>query len=142
MSRTIVSTLVAALASFMVGFLWYGVFFASAYMALLETRAGEAAAPPAWSFVAEFGRCIVVASVFAYLVANMNVDSLGRALGLALIVWVGFQLSMLFGSVLHENYPLPLFVIHAGDALAKSIVACVVLMLWQKRPKQASRNRA
>jgi hypothetical protein len=74
--------------------------------------------------------------VLAHFVVSLNVDNVRRALKLALVVWGGFQLSMIFGSVLHENYPVALFVIHAGDALAKSLVMSVILMLGQKHPRR------
>ena len=53
-------------------------------------------------------------------------DSTGE-IGLAVLVWAGFQLGGFAGSVLHEGYPLRLYAIHMGDALLKAVVASFVI---------------
>lgn len=46
---------------------------------------------------------------------------------LGFIVWAGFQAAGLAGAVVHEDDPCPLYAIHAGDALAKVLVASLIL---------------
>jgi hypothetical protein len=46
---------------------------------------------------------------------------------------VGFQAVLLAGSVLHEDYPWTLYLIHAGDAFAKTLAMSVVLCLVDRK---------
>jgi hypothetical protein len=51
---------------------------------------------------------------------------------------------ILLGSVVHENVPLMLAAIHAGDWLAKSLLMTVILGVWHgggRRSKGAVETR-
>jgi Protein of unknown function (DUF1761) len=52
-------------------------------------------------------------------------------LRLGILVWV-FPASILLGSVVHENVPLALAAIHAGDWLAKLLLMSVILGSWRR----------
>ena len=54
------------------------------------------------------------------------------ALWLGLLVWVGFQAMAVVGSVLHENYPLGLYLIHVGDALQATLTMALILGTWRR----------
>jgi hypothetical protein len=134
---------VVTLACFLVGALWYSpLVFGNAYLALRGFEAGAtlAASPPPGELIAEIVRCLVTAYAFAYFILRLGIDSVAGAVKLALLVWIGFQGFVLAGSVIHEGYPVPLFAIHAGDALVKAMLSCVMLALWHKRIAQAERS--
>lgn len=135
--------LVAAAAAFVVGALWYSpLLFGDAYMALrgLSPDALSAATPPPGELMAEFVRCLVVAYVLARFVARLGVVDWIGAVRLAAWVWLGFQAMAVLGSVIHEHYSWRLFAIHAGDALAKTILVTVLLSLWQGRRLRSTRE--
>lgn len=134
---------VVAVVLFLVGWLWYSpLLFGNAYLALrsIDSSAISAATPPPGELIAELIRCFVVAYTFAYFIVRLDIDSVKGALILALFVWTGFQGFVLIGSVIHEGYPVRLFAIHAGDALVKAIIACIILALWYKRAARVERR--
>jgi hypothetical protein len=52
---------------------------------------------------------------------------------LGALIWV-FPAMILLGSVVHENVPLLLAAIHAGDWLVKLLLMSVILGVWRKGP--------
>ena len=40
---------------------------------------------------------------------------------------------LLVGAVIHENMPVKLYAIHAGDALVKTLLMTVILGVWRVR---------
>ena len=87
------------------------------------SAAGAEARPSPLRMGAEFGRTLVLVAVFAVLAAATS----WPLLGLAALVWAGFPVVILAGSVLHERVPLRLAALHAGDWLVKIAVVAVVL---------------
>lgn len=79
----------------------------------------------------ELLRSLVVALVLAILFSLIGEFTLGGAVGLALLLWLGFPVVLLAGSVLHENVPWRLAALHAGDWLIKLGVVAVILELWR-----------
>jgi len=127
------AVLVATVAAFVMGGLWYSpLLFGKAWAKLrgndLEA-AGTQMRPP--EILAEFARGLVVAAVLAGFVVHLGVVNWAGAIYLGLAVWIGFQATSIIGSVIHENYPWKLYAIHTGDALAKTLVMAVILGVWR-----------
>lgn len=130
-----VAVLVAAVAAFIVGGIWYSpLLFGRAYLTLrgLDPNAASGAAMPAAEIAGEFARCLVLASVLAAFVAMLRIGSLTAALGLGALVWLAVY-TTLAGSVLHDGTPWRLYAIHAGDGLVKIAVMTAILGLWRAR---------
>ena len=83
-----------------------------------------------WKVPLELFRSLVVALVLAILLALIEGLTLTGAVGLALLLWLGFPAVLLAGSMLHENVSWRLAVLHAGDWLIKLVVVAVILELW------------
>jgi hypothetical protein len=124
----VVAVLVASVAAFVVSSVWYTAF--GGVWARLSP-AGAAARPSPWRMGAEFGRTLVLVTVFALLASAVGVDGVGRALGLALLAWAGFPVVILAGSVLHERVPVRLAALHAGDWLVKIVVMALLVGVWR-----------
>lgn len=114
------------------------VFAAGYYIGLAEPRrrfspaaAAQPRRPQPWLMGLELAKSILVAAVVAGLVGIGAVSGLGSALLLALVLWVGFPVVLLIGSVTQENVPLQLGAIHAGDWLAKLVIVSIVVTLWR-----------
>ena len=121
--------ILAAVVSFVIGAMWYGLLFGEVYAALRPESAGAMTATPAPSVLAmEFTRCLIVAATLAYLICRMGIVTLPDAMIVAVIVWGGLQCVGLIGSVMHEGYPLRLYAIHMGDALAKSVASSLIIV--------------
>ena len=80
--------------------------------------------------VVEFARCIIVAYVIARFVALLGISSWLGAVHFGLMVWIGFPVIILTGSVLWENTPWKVAAIHAGDWLVKMLVISIIVTLW------------
>lgn len=122
----IAATLGAALAAFVVGGVWYGLLFGQA-AATLSPAYADPAAMSLRVILLEGLRCLAMAAALAVLVCWTDAGSIPQAVLLGFIVWAGFQAAGLAGAVVHEGYPFALYTIHAGDALAKVLVASLIL---------------
>jgi len=131
----LLAVLVAGVAAFVVGAMWYSpLLFGKMYMEVrgLDPRAMAEVRPPVAELVGEFARNLVIAFVLAHFVLRLQVDNWSGAVQLALWVWVGFQAMLLLGAVLHEKMPPKLYAIHVGDALVKTLLMTVILGLWRR----------
>lgn len=127
MTVWLAGVLAASVVCFFIGALWYGVLFGAMAAELHPAYVGTGG--PVLSIMAlEFLRCLIAVSAFAYLLSRLGITEIPAAFVFAVIVWGGFQLTGLSGSVLHEGYPPKLFAIHMGDALVKALTACVVIV--------------
>lgn len=124
------AVVVAAIAAFVASGLWYSpLLFGTLYMKL---RAADPGPMTPTEIVVEFVRTLIVAYVFAHGVALLRVHDWKRALRYAIWVWIGFPTMILLGSVAHENVPLQLAAIHAGDWLVKSLILAVIPSVWRR----------
>jgi hypothetical protein len=124
---------VVTVVCFLAGGLWYSpLLFGNTYMELRGIQSNGAGIRPS-ELIAEIIRCFVLSYTFAYFILRLGIDSVKGALRFAFLVWIGFQAFVLIGSVIHEAYSIKLFLIHAGDALLKAVINCILLMLWHKR---------
>ena len=100
----------------------------------LERRAVGAAAldrgrPRPWKVLTELLRTAVVASAFAWIAHRGGELDVSRGLVLALILWAGFPLVLLTGSVIWEKVHPATAAMHAGDWLIKLLLIAVILGL-------------
>lgn len=121
--------LVATVLVFIVSGAWYSSF--GSQLARLNDAYAGGERPGVGVVLAELMRSFVVATVLAGLMAQLGIEDWGSAVALGLIVWVGFPLVILSGSVLHEKVPWKLAAIHVGDWLVKLVLISAVVGLWQ-----------
>ena len=91
----------------------------------------DSGSPSAKDAIVELARNLVVAVVLAWLVDQIGVDDWVQAALLGFVLWVGFPLIILIGSVYHEKVPVKLASIHAGDWLLKLVVIAIIVGVWQ-----------
>ena len=123
------ATAVAALAAFIVSGVWYGIL--GSQLAGLHPAYADSGSPSAKDVVVELARNLVVAVVLAWLADQIGANDWARAALLGFILWVGFPLIILIGSVYHEKVPVKLASIHAGDWLLKLVVIAIVVGVWR-----------
>lgn len=132
----------AAAATLVTSALWY-VVFGNAWLTLRGIDPATAdQTPEAWVMVAQLARNLVVASVLAFLLSKFGTVTAGGALRLGLLLWFGFEAMAIIGSVLHEQYPLGLYAIHAGDALQATVVMALILGTWRRRVESRGNTEA
>ena len=129
------AVLAAAVAVFVLGWLWYSpLLFFKPWMRLrgMDPVAAMAGAKmPAGKLVIELVRCLVLAYVIARFMALLGVTSWMSAVHVGLFLWIGFPLILLTGSVLWENVPSKVAAIHAGDWLVKLLVIPIIVSAWR-----------
>ncbi len=129
------AVLVAAVVVFILGWLWYSpLLFYKPWMRLrgLDPDAAMAGAKmPGGKLVLELLRCLVLAYVIARLVALLGVSSWMGGVHFGLLLWIGFPLILLTGSVLWDNVPWKVAAIHAGDWLVKLLVIPIIVSVWR-----------
>ena len=128
------AVLVAAVAVFVLGWLWYSpLLFFKPWMRLRcmdPVAAMSGAKMPAGKLFIELVRCLVLAYVIARFVDLLGVNNWIGAVHFGLFLWIGFPVILLTGSVLWENIPWKVAAIHAGDWLVKMLVIPIIVSLW------------
>jgi Protein of unknown function (DUF1761) len=83
--------------------------------------------PAPWKVLAELVRTAIVATVFAWIAHRTGDLNVGHTVVLALVVWVGFPVVLLTGSVMWEKVHPATAAMHAGDWLLKLLVIAVAV---------------
>jgi hypothetical protein len=129
------AVVVAAVAVFVLGWLWYSpLLFFKPWMRLrgMDPAAAMAGAKmPGGKLLVELARCLVLAYVVARVAALLGVTTWTGAVHLGLFLWIGFPVILLTGSVLWENIPWKVAAIHAGDWLVKMLVIPLIVSVWR-----------
>lgn len=121
----LVAVLVAAVASFAVGALWYGV-LGKAWMRAARLGA-EDVRPNPLLFAGAFACQIVMAFVFAGIIYHAGPVTLGNGILSAVLVWVGLLATSLIVNHRFQGQSWALTVIDGGHWLAVLIVqGCVI----------------
>jgi Protein of unknown function (DUF1761) len=118
----------AAVAAFVAAALYYTVFSKQ----LSQLSVAEVSRSPASTMLFELGRSLVLAAVLAGLSARLGIGTWTGAVLFGLMVWIGFPVLLLAGSVFHENVPWKLAALHAGDWLVKLLVIAVIVGVWHR----------
>jgi hypothetical protein len=120
---------VAAVVAFVASAIWY-IAFADAMTRLRPASAGASSMSPALA-LAEIVRALVVALVVAEIAVLAGVADWTAAVMLGALLWIGFPLILLTGSVIHERVPWRLAAIHAGDWMVKLVLISVIVGVWR-----------
>lgn len=137
MEVNIVAVIVATIAMFVVGALWYMVLFSKQWARMhdmdkmTDKEMKEMSAKMGPYYGLQLIMTIVSAFVLAYL---MNLLPSVPPVLVALLVWVGFVLpadvsSVIFGGT-KSGYILPKILIQAGEALVRLVVAAIIISLF------------
>ena len=125
---------VAAIAVFVLGWLWYSPFlFYKPWMrarGIDPVAAMAGAKMPGGKLVIELLRCIVLAYVIARFAALLGISSWMGAVHFGFLLWIGFPVILLIGSVLWDNTPVKVAAIHSGDWLVKMLVIPIIVSVW------------
>ena len=127
--------LVAAVAAFLIGALWYSpLLFAKAWVRAngytpekLAAMQANAARAYGGSFVA----FVVMASVLGLLLRHTGADSTADGAAWGFHAWLGFALPIGFTANLYSDKPAAAFLIDAGYQLVYMTVMGAILGGWQ-----------
>jgi Protein of unknown function (DUF1761) len=125
-----VAVVVAAVAAFAAAFGYYLVF--GGQLAEAGGAATGTTQPQPWEMLVELVRSLIVAIVVAGLAAKIGIHNWAGATALGIALWIGFPFVLWVGAVVHENVPVRLAAIHAGDWLVKLLLIAVIVGVWQR----------
>lgn len=123
------AVLTAAIAAFVMGATYYAV--VGGQLAQVSDAAAAGGQPPPWKLAIEFLRCLIIAAVVAGLASRGEINQWSGGLLLGLVLWIGFPFVLWTGAMIHEDAPLKLAVIHAGDWLVKLLVVAAIVAVLQ-----------
>jgi hypothetical protein len=129
------AVLVAGVAAFAVGWLWYSpLLFAKPWMAAhgytperlgeMQKRAGRAYGVSAVMFV-------VMAGALAVLVALLGIGNAVAGLKLGALVWAGFAFPLGLIAHMYSDKPISAFVIDAGYQLVYLLLMGAIIGAWR-----------
>jgi hypothetical protein len=133
----IVGSFIAALLSMVLGFIWYSeALFGARFrkemgfsdeMMREKKKEGMKGMKKQISlgFIAEF----VTALVFSYTFFIIGISSVGDALVVAFLAWLGFSATLQFGGTLWAGDSMSLFILNTSHRLASFVVIVLALIL-------------
>ena len=128
--------LVAGLAAFTVGYVWYGPLFGKAWIKEVGFTEAEMAEGKKKGMMGTMlmglTAVLVMTYALAWLLSALSVDSLTGGLQLAAGLWLGFVGSVAFMNKLFgKNKSTKLFLIDSLHYLAAMLVMAAILTLWK-----------
>jgi hypothetical protein len=124
------TSLVAAIVSFFLGWIWYGPLFGKTWMRLNKVKMSGKPKGMGKMMLLSFIGSWITASVLAGLISTFDFSAF-NAIGLAIWMWLGFfATTTLLGSVLWDGKPWGLFVLNGAYWLINLVVMAAVISLW------------
>ena len=128
------AVLVAALAYFMLGAVWYSkALFGSKWAALvgLDMSNPDKKKGMGKMMAGTFILIIVTCIALALFVHRLDLLVITSALKLGFITGIGFATTAVSISFIYESRPTALYFIDCGYHLAGHLIAAIILVLWQ-----------
>lgn len=129
-----VAVLVAAIASMVVGGLWYGALFKKQWMSLMgytpdSMKGMKMTANKAYAL--QFVASLVMACVLSRLISSTGGVGVSAGVTLGFWIWLGFIAPVTLGAVLWENRPWKLWFINTSHYLVMLVVMGAILAVWK-----------
>lgn len=122
----------AAVANFVLGGLWYSpLLFVKPWLAMSGVSKDVFDAGIAKGIAVEAITSLVMAFVMAMAIPATGVVGLATGLLIGLLLWLGFVVPVLLGSITHEHKPFGYFAINAGYRLVAMLSMGAILALWR-----------
>ncbi len=132
-SVNLLAVLVAAVASFVVGSLWYSpLLFGNVWMKLAGIKKTKKKVPHMWlRFVAYFVVTFIMSYVLAHMLLFMAATTVVEGLVTSFWLWLGFIAPITLGGILWENKPVMLFVLNNAYNLISLGMLSTIIILWK-----------
>ena len=129
------AVLVAAIASHVIGFLWYGPLFGKMWISLMnfdKKKMKEAQKKGMWKTIAlAFLTSLIMGYVLAHFVAYVGAKTIADGAVLGFWLWIGFFATTQLGMVLWEGKPVKLYILNTLHYLVTLIVMASILAVWR-----------
>ena len=123
------AVLVATVAAFLLGGLWYGPVFGRAWLRALGKTEDDIEPTPT-PFVISFFTSLVTAVVLAALIKTLSLDSVTDGVLIGLFTGVGFIATAMASDAAFCGWSASLWCIQAGYRVSYSVLIGLILVLW------------
>jgi|SRR5882672_9200879 len=129
-----VAVIVAAIAYWLLGAVWFAALFGNQWMALEHMTPEQAqAANPVLPYVVSFVLNLVIAFVLAQVCAWRNANTAARGAALGILIWIGFVGPITFTTYMYEMRSKQLFAINEFYVLVGLALMGAILGAWTKK---------
>jgi hypothetical protein len=123
--------LVAALIQFVLGALWYSLFFVKPWMALTGHTKGTKPKGLAAAMASSVVSALLLPFFLAHIVYWSGAETVGAGCFVALVCWLGFVVIPSFAETIYEQRPYPLFAINTGYWLCTMLISGGLIAAWR-----------
>jgi surface polysaccharide O-acyltransferase-like enzyme len=127
------AVVVAAIAYWILGAIWYGVLFHKSWMALEGIPADQVRSTGLLSYLVSFLLNILIAYSLAQICIWRNANTIGRGASVGVLLWIGFVAPITFTTYMYEMRPRTLFAINQFYPLAGMVLMGAIIGAWTKK---------
>jgi hypothetical protein len=124
------AVVVATVVAFAIGFVWYGMVFSRQWSAAYNMTPQQMR-PQGAGAIAAIVAPLLDSWVLAVLSLSLGAKSIGDAVVVGFLVWLGFFAPQLGANTAFQRRPWSLFAIDGAHALVVQLVIAAVVTLWR-----------
>ena len=122
---------VAAIAQFIIGWIWYGPLFGKTWMSMMGmSQQSMSREGMGKTMVLTFIGSLVTAAVLSMLVGWMGAKTLGAGIAAGFWAWLGFVATVTLGGVLFAKMSWNLYILNNAYQLISLAVMGAILARW------------
>lgn len=137
MRTNYLAVIVAAIAYWLLGAVWYSVLFGNAWMQLEHMTADQVKAVSGAQVGTMYGIGFVMNLVIAFFLAQLcgwrAATTAARGAALGILLWIGFVGPITYTTHMYEMRPWPLFAINQFYPLAGLCLMGAIIGAWPKK---------
>ena len=124
------AVLVSAVVLFVLGALWFSLLFSNPWRRMMGITGPQQA--PGAALLAQFFVCTLLTSWgMAVVLSHAGNMEMGRAVGFAILCWLGFAGATSYSTAMAGLKPRALWAIESGYNLVSFVIAAVILSAWR-----------
>ena len=122
--------LVATVAGFALGAVWYGPLFGDAWLSAIGKTADQIQPSPT-PFIISFFTALITAVVLALFINALDISTLGGGVMIGLLVGIGFIATAMASDSAFGDTGLNLWLIQSGYRVLYSVLMGAILAVWR-----------
>lgn len=129
----LVAVLVAAIATMIVGSIWYGPLFGKTWMRLsgmTKDDQKKMKMTAMRAMIMGFVVALITAYIIGVIVGLANASTIGKGAMVGFWVWLGIGMPIHAGVYLWEGKPLNLFILNTIQYLITIVISASILAIW------------
>ena len=134
MKTNYAAVVVAAIAYWLLGAVWYGMLFSKPWMALENMSMEQAKSMnPVLPYVVTFVLNLLIAYSLAQICIWRNANTIGRGASVGVLLWIGFVGPITYTTYMYEMRPKELYAINYFYPLAGMVLMGAIIGAWTKK---------